>query len=250
MYEFFSGSKPELISMKSINELTSNVFGGASDSIILPEKQPITQPNLKTPFNIKTFFINYIKPNLLPVIIILVFVGFLLYRYFSKDEQSQTNVKSTETNVKTTETNVKSTKTNVKSTKTNKEYFNPSLPISLQTDKMEYPTAGYSPPKYPNDKELETSIDEIFEKMKTKHGPSYDNPPYHQDYCEFENPEDRETVYMGNTSWISQPDGAKNLVYNENSMVSSTGNFVQFGIEKNRDANKSSFDSLARQIFN
>ena len=39
MAEFFSGYKPELISMKSINELTSNVFGGGSDSIILPEKE-------------------------------------------------------------------------------------------------------------------------------------------------------------------------------------------------------------------
>ena len=113
---------------------------------------------------------------------------------------------------------------------------------------MEYPTAGYVPPQYPNDKELETSIDDIFEKMKRKHGPSYDDIP-NMTYCEFENPEDRETVYMGNTSWIDQPDGAKNVVYNENSMVSSTGNFVQFGIEKNRDVNKSQFDELAKRIF-
>jgi hypothetical protein len=248
MSEFFSGSKPELISMKSINELTSNVFGdAASDSIILPEKNLTSRPILKTPFNIKTFFINYIKPNLLPVIIILVFVGFLLYRYFSKDDQP-----NTETNIPTNkETNIPTNKeTNIPiKPETNKEYFNPSLPISLQTDKMEYPTAGYSPPKYPNDKELETSIDKIFEKMKKKHGPRYDNAPI-QDYCEYENPDERESVYMGNTSWIGQPDGATNLVYNENSMVSSTGNFVQFGIEKNRDANKSQFDELAKQIFN
>ena len=31
---------------------------------------------------------------------------------------------------------------------------------------MEYPTAGYLPPKYPKEKELEASIDEIFEKIK------------------------------------------------------------------------------------
>lgn len=110
---------------------------------------------------------------------------------------------------------------------------------------MEYPTAGYRPPKYPNNKDLEISIDEVFEKMKKKHGPAYDAyPDSNMAYCEFENPEDRESVYMGNTSWISQPDGAKNIVYNENNLVSSTGNFVQFGIDQNRN-----LDEGSRKIF-
>ena len=91
MSEFFSGSKPELISMKSINELTANVFGGSSQeaTIINPVNQ---QKNiLKNPFNIKTFFLNYIKPNLLPVLIILVFIGFLIFRYLSRDDEVKVN---------------------------------------------------------------------------------------------------------------------------------------------------------------
>lgn len=244
MSEFFSGSKPDLISMKSINELTANVFIASSQDI--PNNCGVINQIsiLKNPFNIKTFFLNYIKPNLLPVIIILVFIGFLVFRYVSKDEKDihqQDKIKQQNEIVN-----------NVQDNYTNKEYFNPSLPIPLQTDRMEYPTAGLRPPKYPDNKELELSIDDVFEKMKRKHGPSYDDyDDYPQmDYCEFENPESRENTYIGNTSWISQPDGAKNPVYNENNLVSSTGNFVQFGIEKNRDANKSSFDDLAKRIFN
>jgi hypothetical protein len=235
MSEFFSGSKPDLISMKSINELTANVFGGSSQEAsninVINQQATI----LRNPLNIKTFFINYIKPNLLPIIIILLFIGFLIFRYLSKDEKETIHRNK----------GVNEEVNNI----TNKEYFNPALPIPLQTDRMEYPTAGYRPPKYPNNVELEVSIDEILEKMKKKHGPSYDDYP-EMDYCEFENPEDRESVYIGNTSWISQPDGDKNVVYNENNLVSSTGNFIQFGIEKNRDANKSSFDDLAKKIFN
>jgi hypothetical protein len=239
MSEFFSGSKPDLISMKSINELTANVFVASSQDI--PNNGGVINQTtlLKNPFNIKTFFLNYIKPNLLPVIIILAFIGFLIFRYVSRDEKE----------IKKQDKIMNNEIINVQDNYTNKEYFNPSLPISLQTDRMEYPTAGLRPPKYPDNKELELSIDDVFEKMKKKHGPSYDDVPNMYN-CEFENPESRESIYMGNTSWISQPDGAKNLVYNENNLVSSTGNFVQFGIEKNRDANKSSFDDLANRIFN
>jgi len=241
MSEFFSGSKPELISMKSINELTSNVFGGSSlddEFINGGNKGDINQVILRNPLNIKTFFINYIKPNLLPIIIILIFIGFLIFRYASKNDEETKNLQQSESNNKTKSNN-----------KTNLEEFNPALPINLQTDRMEYPTAGFKPPKYPDDPELEVSIDEILEKMRKKHGPSYDDVP-NMPYCEFENPESRETVYMGNSSWISQPDGAKNVVYNENNLVSTTGDFVQYGIEKNRDSNKSSFDDLAKRIFN
>lgn len=244
MSEFFSGSKPDLISMKSINELT-NVFVVSSQDVPINGGNGgvINQPSLlKNPFNIKTFFLNYIKPNLLPVIIILVFIGFLIFRYVSRDVPTQTEHNDKETN------KVNQVNGGVNGG-TNKEDFNPSLPINLQTDRMEYPTAGYIPPKYPDNNELEVSIDEVFEKMKKKHGPVYDNPPS-MDYCEFENPESRETTYIGNTSWISQPDGAKNPVYNENNLVSTTGDFVQFGIEKNREKNKSSFDDLAKKIFN
>jgi hypothetical protein len=233
MSEFFSGSKPDLISMKSINDLTANVFVASSQDIPINGRVTNQTLLLKNPFNIKTFFLNYIKPNLLPVIIILAFIGFLIFRYVSKDETN-----------KIVDGGVNKVNRN-----TSKENFNPSLPINLQTDKMEYPVSGLRPPKYPDDPELEISIDEVFEKMKKKHGPSYDDIP-NMSNCEFENPESRESIYMGNTSWISQPDGAKNIVYNENNLVSSTGDFVQFGIEKNKDKNKSSFDDITKRIFN
>ena len=55
MSEFFSGSRPDLISMKSINELTANVFGGSSqDATNINTTIPHTNI-LKNPLNIKTF---------------------------------------------------------------------------------------------------------------------------------------------------------------------------------------------------
>lgn len=248
MSEFFSGSKPDLISMKSINDLTANVFVASSQDIPINGRVTNQTSILKNPFNIKTFFLNYIKPNLLPVIIILIFIGFLVFRYVSKDEINETN-EVNEVNEVNRGINQVNRGINQVNRNTSIEDFNPSMPINLQTDRMEYPTAGLRPPKYSDDPELEISIDEVFNKMKQKHGPQYDDVPDMYN-CEFENPESRETIYMGNTSWISQPDGAKNVVYNENNLVSSTGDFVQFGIEKNRDANKSSFDDIAKRIFN
>ena len=106
MSEFFSGSKPDLISMKSINELT-NVFIASSQDVPI-NGGVVHQPTLlKNPFNIKTFFLNYIKPNLLPIIIILLFIGFLVFRYVSKDEIDQANNKTIQVNVGTNQVNNK-----------------------------------------------------------------------------------------------------------------------------------------------
>jgi len=237
MSEFFSGSRPDLISMKSINDITrvNNTGNEGIDSIMMPVQNQ-SQNNLnqsKIPFNIKTFFMNYVKPNLLPIFIILLFVGFLVFRYFSKDE----NVKSNE---------VQQTKQNNQPAK---EYFNPSLPITHQTDKMNYPTAGFHPPKYPKNPELEHSINDVFEKMRKKKQKQYDDVPDIPE-CEVEHPEDRESVYIGNTSWLGQADGDRNAVYNENNLVTTTADFVQFGLNKNQESIKYSFDDLAKQMFN
>lgn len=241
MGDFFSGSKPDLISMKSINDLTANVFINSSqeknDANGNTTNKPtiITNPsNITNPLNIKTFFLNYIKPNILPIIIILLFIGFLVFRYLSYNENNNDE--------------------------NNNEKFNPTLPIKLQTDKMEYPTAGLRPPKYPDDKNLEISVDDVFEKMKRKHGPPYvDDPQYlgNADLCEFENPENRETNYVPkyiNTSsgWINQIDNYGNISYNDylndnlnDHLIPGQGNFVQFEMEKNKK-----LDDLAKKIFN
>ena len=61
MSEFFSGSKPDLISMKSINDLTANVFAASSQDVPINGGVINQTLLLKNPFNIKTFFLNYIN---------------------------------------------------------------------------------------------------------------------------------------------------------------------------------------------
>ena len=75
MTDFFSGSKPDLISLKTINDL----------AVIVGEDSPATQiiKPLTKKTDIKSIYTNYIKPNLVPIILIVAFLLFLLVRYMT-----------------------------------------------------------------------------------------------------------------------------------------------------------------------
>ena len=91
MAEFFSGSKPDLISMKSVNDLVDIVFdGGAIENVQNVQNIQNAFTTLTKPisFDIKNIYAEYIKPNILAIIIILLFAFFIFFRYFSlKDEK-------------------------------------------------------------------------------------------------------------------------------------------------------------------
>lgn len=76
--DFFSNTNPDLISSKSLNELTNII---------------VTTENIKKPATLSestvNFYKRFIQPNLLPIIIVVIFISFMIYRYmtYSSDKE-------------------------------------------------------------------------------------------------------------------------------------------------------------------
>lgn len=76
--DFFSNTNPDLISVKSLNELTNII---------------VTTENIKNPATLSEstvkFYKRFIQPNLLPIIIVIIFISFMIYRYmtYSADKE-------------------------------------------------------------------------------------------------------------------------------------------------------------------
>jgi hypothetical protein len=217
MNNFFSGSKPDLISMKSMNDLVDIVVEGGSNAIIgqvgeqgIENIQNIIQnTNKSTPFNLKDIFQNYIRPNLLPIIIILVFFLFVFFRYYTVQE----------------------------------EKFNPGEPIDSQINRNSYVDVNI-PVLYDVEKITNMSEDEMIKKMKKKSVP-FESSPKTDNTCYGKQKETREEVIYGSNQWANQDDGIPNPYY-DNDYVTSTAEAVHF----NNTLNKQSLDSAAKMIFN
>ena len=217
MNNFFSGSKPDLISMKSMNDLVDIVVEGGANAIIgqvgeegLENFQNIIQnTNNKTPFNIKDIFQNYIRPNLLPIIIIFVFFMFVFFRYYTVQE----------------------------------EKFNPGEPIDSQINRNSYVDVNI-PVLYDVEKITNMSEDEMIRKMKKKSKP-FETSPKTDNVCYGKQKESREEVIYGSNQWENQNDGIPNPFY-EVDYVTSTADAVHF----NNTQNKKSLDVAAKMIFN
>lgn len=76
--DFFSNTNPDLISAKSLNELTNII---------------VTTEGIKKPATLSestvNFYKRFIQPNLLPIIIVVIFISFMIYRYmtYSSDKE-------------------------------------------------------------------------------------------------------------------------------------------------------------------
>ena len=211
MTEFFSNSKPDLISMKSMNDLVDIVYeGGAAENVELA----LTNLTKPASFDIKTIYANYIKPNLLPIIIILLFISCILFRYFSINDEKKN------------------------------EKFNPAQPIDTQVNHNNY-VSGVEvniPVLYDLEELNKLSNEELLKKMKKKskqfeHSPKMNN-------CD-ERDDEREEVIYGSTSWADQYDGYPNPMFG-NDYISTTSSAVDF----NNSRNKSTLDSAAKMVFN
>lgn len=76
--DFFSNTNPDLISAKSMTELTK----------IIVDSDPAKQlPTLSE--STLSFYKKYIQPNLIPLIIVIVFISFMIYRYMSHSEKEK-----------------------------------------------------------------------------------------------------------------------------------------------------------------
>ncbi len=219
MTDFFSGSKPDLISMKSMNDLVDIVVEGGNASGIVKQgsdninnlEQFIKNSSKPSPFDLKSIYQNYIKPNLLPIIIIIVFIAFFLFRYYSVKE----------------------------------EKFNPGEPVDTQVNRNSYVDVNL-PVLYDVEQINKLSEEELINKMKKKSKPFEKSPP-HINSCEIngDSGDEREEVIYGSNSWLNQQDGYPNAFFG-NDYVSTTGDAINFSSEKN----KKSLDLAANMIFN
>ena len=190
-----------------MNDLVDIVFeGGAVENV----QNAITTLTKPTSFDIKNIYTEYIKPNLLAIIIILIFCLCIIFRYFSlKDEK-----------------------------------FNPAQPIDSQINRNNY-VSGIDvniPVLYNLDEINKLSDEEILQKMKKKSKQFEKSPNLNN--CDGRPGDDREEVIYGSNAWESQYDGFPNPMYG-NDYISTTATAVQF----NNDRNKASLDSAANMIF-
>ena len=92
---FFSNTNPDLISAKSIAELTK----------IVADADPVKKVSLsKTTISL---YKKYIQPNILPLIIVIIFISFIIYRYMTHSEKFDPNKSvnnSTQTQLEFSET--------------------------------------------------------------------------------------------------------------------------------------------------
>ena len=214
MSDFFSGSKPDLISLKSINDLAI-IVNNSPEHII-----PINCSSRK--WDPKSFFNTYIKPNIVPIVLILVFLIALLIRYFMLKENNEINTK---------------------------EDFNAAQSVFEQPNHNNYISADtviY---------DLEDNIDEnelmekIMQKQQVKSHPFDEHvieDKVREVHVEESDNDDREIIYKGRDDWLNQFDGYENPFFGNN-MVTSTASAVQFGLKQNNDS--VDLDKMARKMF-
>jgi len=77
--DFFSNTNPDLISSKSMAELTK----------IVANTDPVKKATLSE--STLSFYKKYIQPNILPLIIVVLFIIFMVYRYMTNSEKFDPN---------------------------------------------------------------------------------------------------------------------------------------------------------------
>ena len=75
--DFFSNTNPDLISAKSFNEL---------DNILVVSETAKKMSSLGE--SAKDFYKKFIQPNVIPIIILLSFIIFMIYRYMTKKNEN------------------------------------------------------------------------------------------------------------------------------------------------------------------
>jgi len=76
--DFFSNTNPDLISAKSMTELT-NIVANAD---IIKKAPTLSESTVN-------FYKRFIQPNLLPIIIVVIFISFMVYRYMTYSNEKE-----------------------------------------------------------------------------------------------------------------------------------------------------------------
>ena len=74
--DFFSNTNPDLISLKSVNDL--------NDAIIINDSSKKMSTLAESSI---TFYKKFIQPNVIPIVILIGFIIFIIYRYMTKKQK-------------------------------------------------------------------------------------------------------------------------------------------------------------------
>jgi len=215
MSDFFSGSKPDLISLKSINDLA--ILAAGSPENLIPFQTT-------KPWDAKSFYNSYIKPNMVPIVLILLFILALFIRYFMLKDNVEINKKENISH----------------------ENFNAVESVFEQPNHNNY-ISGDSVIY-----DLEDNIDEneLMEKIINKSKVPFDEhvvvDKVREIHVEQPDDDDREIIYKGRGDWLNQLDGYDNPYFGNN-MVTSTASAVQFGLKQNNES--VDLDKMAKKMF-
>jgi hypothetical protein len=76
--DFFSNTNPDLISAKSMTELTTII----ANADIVKKTPTLSESTVN-------FYKRFIQPNLLPIIIVIIFISFMIYRYMTYTNEKE-----------------------------------------------------------------------------------------------------------------------------------------------------------------
>jgi hypothetical protein len=192
---FFSNTNPDLISSKSIAELTK----------IVEKADPIKKASLSE--STLSFYKKYIQPNLLPLIIVIIFITFMIYRYMTNSD------------------------------KENKEKFDPNKSVNdpTQTELELSETDKHY--------EFDNVINEVV-KDKEMNEILNDDSIYENllDRNEFN---DREVFRGTHNQWDGEKDDEMEHPYGyDNRYIETTNNMVDFATKKNKSALDEAFNRM------
>jgi len=212
---FFSKTSPDLVSLKSLNDINNDMFSDAN---------VINNSNNTGCFNsnIYNFYKKYIQPNLIAIIVIILFIIIVIYRYltYKKEEKQDKQV----------------------------EQFDPSKSIQSQINRNVYIGDQLDPDveKTPEMIEASSRYNNITHILDDS---IYDDTVNNIGRSNYIDIEQIESVTGLNNRWnIKQKDKDYLLDHPlgyDNDFVETTGDSIQFANNQNRK----SFDELAKKMF-
>jgi hypothetical protein len=216
---FFSNTNPDLISSKSLNDLEKLIISD-SKNIQIAGKGTLIDSSFD-------FYKKFIQPNILPILIIVLFVGFIIYRYMTR----KTDNKSV------SETNNVNNLNNLNNLN-NVENFDPNKsvndPTQTQLELSETPLHADLDNvinQFVQDKEIDEILndDSLYEDVIHRA------------------PEGGRAVYRGaKNKWDGYHDDLMEHPYGyDNNYIESTNEMLNFATRSNKDK----IDEVAKRLF-
>jgi hypothetical protein len=230
---FFSKTSPDLVSLKSLNDINLELYSESIDS---------NKNGCNNYFNnnLYKFYKTYIQPNLIAIVIIVLFFTLIIYRYMTYKRKNKKNKKSEDK------------KLDDKKLDKVVEDFDPSKSVKSQINRNLYIGEVLNPETVKTSEMIEASsryndITHILDD--TLYDDELNNISEQTGRSNFIDTEKIENVTGLNNRWnIKERDNdyiLENPLGYENTFVETTGDSIQFANNKNRKV----LDELAKKMF-